>query len=134
MGDVSLFRLYLMRALYLLMFVGQAVVTGPAILFPDADLDLKSSVVRSFLGTISLLSLLGLRYPLKMLPLMLFEFVWKAIWVFAFWLRLWYGHETTAAIDQTFFEIALGVVLVPLVVPWGYVFRHYFKAPSERWK
>ncbi len=97
MHEVSTFRLYLMRALYLLMFVGQAAVTGPGILFPEADLELKSSVIRSFLGAISLLSLLGLRYPLKMLPLMLFEFAWKAIWVFAFWLRVWYGHETTAA-------------------------------------
>ncbi len=134
MHEVSTFRLYLMRALYLLLFVGQAVVTGPAILFPNADLDLKSSVIRSFLGAISLLSLLGIRYPLKMLPLLLFEFAWKAIWVFAFWLRLWYGHETTPNIDETFFEIALGVVLVPLVVPWGYVYRHYLKVPSERWK
>lgn len=133
MHEVSTFRLYLMRALYLLMFVGQAVVTGPDILSPSPDLDLKSSVIRSFLGAISLLSLLGLRYPLKMLPLLLFEFAWKAIWVGAFWLRLWYGHETTTAIDETFFEIMLGVVLVPLVVPWGYVYRYYLKAPAERW-
>ena len=134
MHEVSTFRLYAMRALYLLMFVGQAAVTGPSILFPEPGLDLKSSVVRSFLGAISLLSLLGLRYPLKMLPLMLFEFAWKAIWVFGFWLRLWYGQDTTPTIDETFFEIAIGVVLVPLVVPWGYVWRHYVKAPSERWK
>ena len=134
MNEVSIFRLYLLRALYLLLFIGQATVTGPLILFPDPDLDLNRSVIRSFLGAISLLSLLGLRYPLKMLPLLMFEFAWKAIWVFAFWLRLWYGRDTAAVIDETFFEIALGVVLVPLVMPWGYVYRHYIKTPSERWK
>jgi len=134
MDEVSTFRLYLMRALYLLLFVGQAVVTGPAILHPPDDLELRQSVIQSFLGTISLLSILGLRYPIRMLPLLLFEFTWKALWVGAFWLRLWQGHETTPAIDQSFFEIMLGVVLVPLVVPWGYVWRHYVMAPSERWR
>ena len=27
----------------------------------------------------------------------------------------------------------MGIVLVPLVLPWGYLFRHYVKAPGERW-
>jgi hypothetical protein len=25
-------------------------------------------------------------------------------------------------------------VLVPLVMPWGYVFNHYLKAPGDPWK
>jgi hypothetical protein len=24
-------------------------------------------------------------------------------------------------------------VLVPLVTPWGYVLKHYLKAPGDRW-
>ena len=44
--EVSTFRLNLMRALYLLMFVGQAVVTGPAILHPPAHLYLKAPAER----------------------------------------------------------------------------------------
>ena len=24
-------------------------------------------------------------------------------------------------------------MLVPIVVPWGYVFKHYLKAPGDRW-
>ena len=27
----------------------------------------------------------------------------------------------------------VGVVLVPLVMPWGYVLEHYLKAPGARW-
>jgi hypothetical protein len=26
------------------------------------------------------------------------------------------------------------VVIVPLVIPWGYVFRNYVKGPSDRWR
>jgi hypothetical protein len=31
------------------------------------------------------------------------------------------------------FNIAFGVILMPLVIPWGYVWRHYVKARSDRW-
>jgi hypothetical protein len=27
----------------------------------------------------------------------------------------------------------VGVVLVPLVTPWGYVLEHYLKPPGARW-
>jgi hypothetical protein len=36
-------------------------------------------VVRSVLAAVSLLAVLGIRYPLKMLPLLFFELVWKTI-------------------------------------------------------
>ena len=27
----------------------------------------------------------------------------------------------------------MGIVLVPLAIPWGYVFKQYVKAPGDRW-
>jgi hypothetical protein len=132
--DVSTLRLYLLRGMYLLIAAGLAFQIGPGVFAPPADLDLHRSVVRSFLAAMALMALLGLRYPLKMLPVLLYELLWKAIWVFNFWLRLWYGEQTTAAIDETFFACMMGVILVPLVVPWGYAWRHYVQAPSERWR
>ncbi len=41
-------------------------------------------VVSSLLAAMSLLVVLGLRYPLQMLPLLLFELVLKSIWLIAF--------------------------------------------------
>ena len=73
-------------------------------------------------------------HPLQTLPLALFGLAWKTVWVFALWRRLWYERETTAAVDSTFFEIALGVAMAPIVAPWTYVYPHYFKAPPKRWK
>ena len=37
-------------------------------------------IAMSFLGALTLLSLLGVRYLIRMLPLLIFEFVWKTIW------------------------------------------------------
>jgi hypothetical protein len=81
MSDVSTFRLYLLRAMYVFVFVGLAIVKWPGIFNPPPGLSNTGSVVGSVLLAISLLAVLGIRHPLKMLPLLFFEFLWKAIWV-----------------------------------------------------
>src|ERR671939_1904276 len=80
-SDVSTLRLYLLRAMYAFMFVGLALTRWPGILNPPAGISNTATVVGSVLGAISLLALLGIRYPVKMLPLLFFELLWKVIWV-----------------------------------------------------
>ena len=67
MSEVSTVRRYLLRAMYVFMFVGLALVKWPGILNPPPGLSNAGSVVGSVLGAISLLALLG-PYPLKRLP------------------------------------------------------------------
>lgn len=133
MSEVSTFRLYLLRAMYLLIVVGLGITIWPGIVSPPATLSHMGGVVRSVLGAVSLLALLGIRYPLKMLPLLFFELLWKSIWVLAFGLPLWRNQQLDANTRETLNACLMGVVLVPLVLPWGYVFRHYLKSPGERW-
>lgn len=132
-AEVSTLRLYLLRAMYLLLAVGLGLTIWPGILAP-ANASHMGSVVRSMLGALALMALWGLRYPVKMLPLLLFELAWKVIWVVAFGLGPWLGGGLDAARQETLFECLMGVVLVPLVVPWGYVFRKYIKAPGDPWR
>ena len=87
MSEVSTFRLYLLRAMYVFTVVGLAIVKLPALLHP-ATLSPGDSVVLSVLGATALLTVLGIRYPIKMLPLLFFEFVWKSIWILVFGLPL----------------------------------------------
>ena len=137
MSEVSTFRLYLLRAMYVFMAVGLAIFKlGPAILDPE-NLSPQDSVVISVLGAFALLAVLGIRYPLKMLPLLLFEFAWKLVWVLAFGLPLLLSGQLDPNASfggtETLINCLLGIVLVPLVTPWGYVFRNYAKAPGDRW-
>src|ERR687890_328767 len=137
MSEVSTFRLYLLRAMYVFMAVGLAIFKlGPAILHPE-NLSPQDSVIVSFLGAFALLAVLGIRYPLKMLPLLFFEFVWKSIWILVFGLPLSLSGGLDPNISfggtETLIACLVGVVLVPLVMPWGYVFKHYLKVPGARW-
>jgi hypothetical protein len=137
MSEVSTFRLYLLRAMYVFVALGLAIFKmAPAILHPE-NLSPQDSVVVSLLGGFALLAVVGIRYPLKMLPLLFFEFVWKVIWVVAFGLPLLFsGHlDPNASFGgtETLINCLLGIVLVPIVVPWGYVFKQYLKEPGARW-
>lgn len=133
MSDLSIFRLYLLRAMYLLIAVGLGVTIWPGIIAPG-NVSHMGSVVRAMLGALALASLLGLRYPVRMIPILLFELAWKVIWVVAFALPPWLLGELDPARTQTLFDCLVGVVLVPIAIPWGHVWRHYVKAPGDRWR
>ena len=94
-------------------------------------------MILSVLGATALLAVLGIRYPIKMLPLLFFEFVWKSIWVLAFGLPLSLSGgldpNVTFGGTETLIACLVGVVLVPIVMPWGYVLKHYLRAPGDRW-
>ncbi len=132
MSEVSTFRLYLLRAMYLFMAVGLAIFELPRLLHPE-NLSRMDSVVLSVLGAVALLAVLGIRYPLKMLPLLFFEFVWKFIWLLVFGLPLVLSGQLGPETTETLTGCLLGIVLVPLVTPWGYVLKHYLRAPGDRW-
>ena len=132
MSEVSTFRLYLLRAGYLYIALGLAIFELPALLHPEGLWRLDA-VVLSMLGAFALLALVGIRYPLKMLPLLFFEFVWKSIWVVAFGLPLLLSGRLGPETTETLTACLMGVVLVPLVTPWGYVLKHCLKAPGDRW-
>ena len=133
MSEVSTFRLYLLRAMYVFMFVGLASVKWPGIFNPPPGLSNTGSVVGSVLLAISLLAVLGIRYPLKMLPLLFFEFLWKAIWVVGWGLPPLLAQQLSPEAQETLTSCLVGVVLVPLVMPWSYVFKQYVKAPGDSW-
>jgi hypothetical protein len=134
MSDVSTFRLYLLRAMYLFIAVGLAITKWPAILNPPADVSHMGNVVGSVLGAVSLLAVLGIRYPLKLLPLLFFELVWKSMWVLMWGLPLWSANQLAPNTQETLIACLVGIVLVPLVTPWGYVLNEYVKAPGDRWR
>lgn len=133
MPEVSTFRLYLLRAMYLLIAAGMGLTIWPLIISPPEMAADSKTVVRAFLGALTLLCVLGIRYPLRMLPLLLFELLWKLIWVIAFALPLWLTDSLDANGQETLFACMMGVILVPLVLPWGYLYRLYVQAPGDAW-
>ena len=133
MDEVSLFRLYLLRAMYLLISIGLGLVIWPQILFPSQPWELKQGVVFCMLAAFQLMALLGLRYPLQMLPVLLWELSWKVLWLGVVALPQWSAGTIDASTRANAGD-CLWVVILPFVIPWGYVVRHYLKHPGQRWR
>lgn len=129
--EISLVRLYVLRATYLLLVIGLGVMNLPELVGHDPT---ARGVIPSLLSGIWLLAFVGLRYPLRMLPLLLFEFTWKTIWLLGYGLQQWSSGRLPPTFSGDFQAIAFGVILMPIVIPWRYVYRRYLKECGDRWK
>lgn len=131
-SDPSTSGLNLMRAGYLLMGVGLAIKKWP--LLVDAHtLPLFEGVTLCLLVAMSLLAFLGLRYPVKLLPLLLFESVWKVLWLSLVALPQAIDGDLDKATSDTAFNCSF-VILILAVTPWPIVWRTYVRAPGDRWR
>ncbi len=129
--EVSLFRLYLLRAMFLVFVVGGFIVHPPWLLDPDPT---ARGMTHGMTAGLWLMSFFGLRYPLQLLPIFLFEFVWKTIWLLAFGLPQWMSGRVDPQLSEDLLLIGGGPIVFGLIIPWGYVWRHYVRQPAERWR
>jgi hypothetical protein len=131
--QLSLFRLYTLRAAYFVMAAGLAVFVWPAVLHHTSEFALTSGVRVALLAGLGATAALGLRYPVQMLPILIFEMVWKAIYLIAFAWPLWSAHQITAAVAEDIKAVAMVVIFIPLI-PWRYVIAQYVLKRGDRWK
>ncbi|UNK46104.1 hypothetical protein [Arthrobacter sulfonylureivorans] len=126
-------RLNVMRVGYAFMGVGLAIVKWPLFVQGVHSLPLMEGVVACVLTAMSLLAFLGLRYPVKMLPILLFEVAWKLIWFAAVALPLVLSDNLDAAAGELLFS-CLFVIVIIAVIPWGYSWRRYVSARGDAWR
>lgn len=131
---VSLLRRNILRGFYAVMAFGLATIVWPDIISPPADMSLSGTVVHGLLGGVGVMALLGIRYPVRMIPLLIFELAWKIIWVIAYALPWWRAGHLSAGAAENLFQCAFGLVLIPLVLPWRYVIHQYLGGPAEPWR
>ena len=118
--DLPPYRLHLMRAGYLFMGLGLAVVKWPLFVDGVDSLPLVEGVVACLLTAMSLLAVLGLRYPVKLLPVLLFESAWKLLWLGVVALPRAVAGDLDAATEEVVVSCSL-VVVILAVTPWRYV-------------
>ena len=128
---VSTLRLYLMRALYLLNFGLGLLYVWPGLTKHEGLSDPLQAVATSFWAALFTLSALGLRYPLKMLPLLFMQLFYKSVWLIAVALPLRLGGRPAADLTD---GMVVGVVLDLIVIPWPYVLANYVKERGDRWR
>jgi len=129
-NEVSLARLYVIRLTALLAIYGlfRTVVT----LVDHAPSD--RGVHKALISGLWVMGFFALRYPLKMVPVLLFELVWKTVWLLAFGLPQWWSGAGSPRLREDLWSIGAFPIVCVLVIPWNYVRRQYVTSPAERWR
>lgn len=129
-GDnVPLWRLHLLRAMFLFWAVAGFFFALPMLIDHEP---MRRGMIDSMLAGLWVTGFFGVRYPLQMLPIFLFEFIWKTIWLAAFGLPQWFG-DGSPRLGDDLLAIGTGPILFALIIPWGHVWRRYVRQPAERW-
>lgn len=128
--EVTTLRLYLLRGMYLLNFllVGSGVVTE--FIHRQTPWDPLPGVAFSFWAALAILSGIGVRYPLAMLPLLLMQLLYKSFWLVAVYLPL----QAAGRSSDFATGFAIAILLDIVVIPWTYVVAHYVQLPADRWR
>lgn len=131
--EVSLFRLYTLRGCYFILAAGLGTYYWPSVIQHTNECAATEGIRFALLAGLGLTAVLGFRYPLKMVLLLLFELTWKVIYLVAFALPLWRAHQIDAAVAADIRAVLMVVIFLPLI-PWRYVITQYVVKGGERWK
>jgi len=132
--ELSKGRLYAMRFLYLFTAVFVGIGTWPELINQGGAIqagkpwDLIYGVAYSFYAAYALLFFLGVRFPLKMLPLLLHQLLYKTTWLIAVAYPLWSAGRLNPEAIGVIRLFSLVVILDLMVIPWPYVSEKYVKA------
>ena len=132
MTQVSLLRLYVLRAVYALFAVAEGSIQLQLFLH-HPHWTATGGMAHSLLAALAVLCFVGIRHPLQMLPLLVFELLWKSIWLLGFALPLWLANQFDAEARRALFEIAPVVVLIP-IIPWRYIWEKFAKERGDPWR
>ncbi|MFM5925101.1 MAG: hypothetical protein ACKOPG_13040 [Novosphingobium sp.] len=127
---VATWQINAIRFIFLLMATIMGSIVWRQVLFESADWEWTRGLAKSMLAALALLSLLGVRYPLQMLPLMLYEIAWKTVWIVLIAGRAWLNGKWTPEIGSLFTD-CIGIVIAYFVIPWRYVWARYVAQPME---
>ena len=135
MFELSVTRLTIMRVLYALNLIGLGFNALPALFAPDDPLAANPmrAVALSFWGALSVLSILGLRYPVRMLPVLILQFTYKIFWLSSVLLPAWRASAITPDLADFSNGMVIGLLLDIVAIPWLFVLHRYLLAPGERW-
>ncbi len=126
-SQVPAWRQHVLRIAFFLGFIGLAIDNWSIILFPGEQMDPWTGVAVSFYAAFSLLCLMGVRFPLKFLPLLLIQLIYKTCWMIGTYLPAYQTQSIDEGLGSWFWVMVPGIVIDLLVIPWYYVYREYFK-------
>ncbi|HET7037627.1 MAG TPA: hypothetical protein VFI42_18220 [Thermomicrobiaceae bacterium] len=125
-------NIYLLRLLFVLMAVFLGKDAWTQVLTHEGPWDPDQAVAWCVWASFSVLAVLGIFRPLKMLPLVLLEIVYKVLWLIVVAYPLWSTNQLADSPRAEHLTYVFLLVALPIVaMPWKYAFDHYIRGRNE---
>lgn len=130
-------NIYLLRLLFTLVFLFLGYGAWNHIITHTGPWTSVDAAAWCMWAAYAVLSLIGIFRPLKMLPIVIFEIIYKIIWLIVVAYPLWMNNELIGSPAEAMTRDFLWLPLPILAMPWGYFFRTYIlgrraTAPAAR--
>jgi hypothetical protein len=119
------FNVYFLRLLFLVVFVFLGKDAWTSLLYHRSSWDPYTTAAFCMWASFALISLIGVFHPLKMLPLMLFEVMYKLLFLVLVSYPLWRANKLAGSPEEDETYRFLPVILGIVAVPWKYVLDKY---------
>lgn len=118
-------KIYILKLFFTLMFVMAGKDAWAKILQHEGLWDPEVAIAWCAIAAYTTLSGIGIFHTLRMLPIMLFMFFYKGLWLIIVAFPLWYSNQLAGSIYEEWTFTFLLLVIPFLFTPWGYVFKHF---------
>ncbi|SEN42708.1 hypothetical protein SAMN04488505_110127 [Chitinophaga rupis] len=125
-------NIYLLRLLFFLMFVFVTYDSWSYILQHKGPWNNLEAAAWCMWGSYSAISFIGVIRPLKMLPIILFEVIYKVTWLMVVAYPLWIKNELAGSSAEGMTNVFMWVILPIVAMPWGYFFKTYILGKAIR--
>lgn len=118
-------NIYLLRILFSLMFLFLSYDSWTHILNHKGTWEVTDAAAWCMWGAYAIISFIGVINPLKMLPIVLFEIIYKITWLVIVAYPLWIKNELINSPAEYTANVFVFVAIPVVIMPWRYFFRVY---------
>jgi hypothetical protein len=118
-------NIYLLRILFALMFLFVSSDSWKHIFNHTGPWDNMNAAAWCMWAAYSTISIIGIIRPLKMLPIVFFEIIYKVAWLLIVAYPLWVKNELVGSPAEGMTRVFMWVVLPIVAMPWRYFFMVY---------
>jgi hypothetical protein len=126
------FNIHLLRLFFLLMFLFVGFDSWTTLLGHQGPWDHVRAVAWCMFASYSLLSIIGVFRPLKMLPIFLFMILYKSLWLIVVAYPLWSEGQLAGSPAEGMASIFVWVAIPIVITPWRYVLDTYILNRATR--
>jgi len=125
-------KVYVLRLFFGLMFFMAGRDAWQKLLEHEGAWDPEIAIAWCAITAYTTLSGIGMIHTLKMLPIMLFMFFYKGLWLIFVAYPLWSTNQLIGSEYEEWATVFM-ILIIPFVfTPWGYVFKTYLLGKDQK--